>query len=192
MRSPGQHMIIKIRCCFRKCGQEGGGAAIWGQEGPLAGAQGALLPPGPHPPPNALPSGRWAGAVARQTARVPTVPRCCGRGGAREKRGCVLGASRAAGRTHREKARRGGRRDAVRLLSRGRRGESRPSDPCERFCGKGEQKGERGFSSPEAAGGAMPATTKDAVDTGSSDGVPSPLMSKDVSSRSIPGRWPCP
>ena len=85
MRSPGQHMIIKIRCRFRKCGQEGGCRRFRGKEGPLAGAQGALLPPGPHPPPNALFSGRWAGAVARQVARVSRAPRCSGRVGRQEK-----------------------------------------------------------------------------------------------------------
>ena len=55
------------------------------RQGVGGSAQGALLPPGPHPPPNALFSGRWAGAVARQVARVSRAPRCSGRVGRQEK-----------------------------------------------------------------------------------------------------------
>lgn len=63
-----------------------------GRVSPVSGKGGTLgrrargpPSPRPHPPPNALFSGRWAGAVARQVARVSRAPRCSGRVGAAGK-----------------------------------------------------------------------------------------------------------
>lgn len=59
---------------------------VSGEGGTFGRRAGAPPSPRPHPPPNALFSGRWAGAVARQATRVSRVPRCGGRVGAAGKK----------------------------------------------------------------------------------------------------------
>ena len=110
MRSPGQHMIIKIRCRFRKCGQEAGCRRFRGKEGPLAGAQGALLPPGLILPPTHFFQGDGQALWRDRLRASQGAPGAVGEWGRQEKR-CGQGPedSRAVGKRHRERARRKGR-----------------------------------------------------------------------------------
>ena len=110
MRSPGQRMIIKIRCRFRKCGQEGWCRRFRGKEGPLAGAQEPLLPPGPILPPTHFFQGDGQALWRDRLRASQGSPGAVGEWGRQEKR-CGQGPedSRAVGKRHGERARRKGR-----------------------------------------------------------------------------------
>lgn len=159
MRSPGQHISIKIRCRFRKCGQGGRRGWFRGERRPLAGAQGALLPPEPHPPSNAL--FQMDGQVVCAADCAPLmVPRHYGRGPYREKCGVKLGGVPCRGEERRGKEvrKRGGWsavcccRGAGHQRGRGGRSAVRQA-PCAGPWKAGEDMRRRGVLSPETTGG---------------------------------------
>ena len=201
MRSPGQHMSIKIRCRFRKCGQGGGRGWFRGKEGPLAGAQGSPRPPILPPTRFFQEDGR---VVWRGRLRPLMVPRYCGRGAMENMAGCPLLPQGVGSRSPMERGRgEDGRGPLVRRFvpaggaghQRGRGGRSAVRRaPCAGTWKAGEDTRGRGDFPPETAGGGRRAIARhDAVAPGidSAMASPSPLI-KELSSRSIPGRWPCP
>ena len=190
MRSPGQHMIIKIRCCFRKCGQEGGCRRFRGKEGPLAGAQGAFLPPGPHPPQTRF-FQEDGQALWRDRLRASQgSPGAVGEWGRQEKR-CGQGPedSRAVGKRHGERARRKGRAwsAGTLLLACGRASEGGEGTVRLLVCSLRRGGGHEGKG--RFAAGAVPLRRGR---HGQAAVAPSPSCQNGMSSRSIPGRWPCP
>lgn len=173
---------------------------ILGERRPLAGAQGALLPPEPHPPPNALFSDGWAGSVRGRLRASDGPPALWERAIPgkmwRKARWCPM----PRGGTQRERGTKERRMVRCLLLSRG--GPSAGQGREERrqtgsLCGalegwRGhEEKGSFFTGDDRRRPRGLPVMTQVAPGTGSGDDVPFPL-SKDQSSRPIPDRWPCP
>lgn len=205
MRSPGQHMSIKIRCRFRKCGQGGGRGWFRGEGGPLG--RRTRGPPSPRAPPSSPQRAffrrmdGWCGAA---DCAPLMVPRYCGRGAMENMAGCPLLPQDVGSRSPMERGREEDDRcPQVRRFvpacgaghQRGRGGRSAVRRaPCAGTWKAGEDTRGRGDFPPETAGGGRRAIARhDAVAPGidSAMASPSPLI-KELSSRSIPGRWPCP
>lgn len=173
MRSPGQHMSIKIRCRFRKCGQ-GGGRGWFQKDGRVV----------------------WRGRL-----RPLMVPRYCGRGqwkiwrDARYFRG-MQGVGRLWSGDGKRTA------DVPRCAvlfrhavwpSAGQGREALSGFVCGLFEGWRRHEGKGRFSTGDGRRRSQGHARHDAVASGigSAMASPSPLV-KELSSRSIPGRWPCP
>lgn len=167
-----------------------------GRVSPVSGEGGTLGqraggPPSPRPPssPNALFSGRWAGAVARQATRVSRVPGAVGEWGRQEKMRARPEDSRAVGKRHGERARRKGRAwsAGTLLLACGRASEGGGGTVRLLVCSLRRGRGVRGRDvSPPGP------SRYDGGRHGQAAVAPSPSCQNGMSSRSIPGRWPCP
>lgn len=189
MRSPGQHMIIKIRCCFRKCGQEGGCRRFRGKEGPLASAQAGLLPPGPHPPQTRFFQGDGQALWRDRLRASQGSPGAVGEWGRQEKMRARPEDSRAVGKRHGERARRKGRAwsAGTLLLACGRASEGGGGTVRLFVCSLRREESMRGRDvSPPGP------SRHDGGRHGQAAVAPSPSCQNGMSSRSIPGRWPCP
>lgn len=202
MRSPGQHMSIKIRCRFRKCGQGGGRGWLRGKEGPLAGAQGALLPPSPPSSPQRAFFRRMDGWCGAADCAPLMVPRYCGRGAMENMAGCPLLPQDVVGRLWSGDGKRTADvprcavlfRHAGRVISGAGEGGAPSGGLLVRGLGRLEKtRGEGEIFHRRRPEAAPERARHDAVapGIGSAMASPSPLV-KELSSRSIPGRWPCP
>ena len=164
---------------------------VSGEGGTFGRRAGAPPPPRPHPPPNALFSGRWAGAVARQATRVSRVPRCGGRVGAAGKKmrarpgGFPCRGQKTWGEGVKERPT-VIRRHAVFSGMRSRRragGETVRLLVCSLRRGRGVRGRDVSPPGPSRYDGGR---------HGQAAVAPSPSCQNGMSSRSIPGRWPCP
>lgn len=152
----------------------------------------------PHPPPNALFSEGWAGGVARQTARLCWSPGTVGEGMPgkmwRKARWCPM--PWRQGKRH-ERETDGPLfvrcRGAGPSAGQGREERRQTGSLCGALEGWRGHEGKRSFSAGDGRRRprGLPVMTQVAPGTGSGDGVPFP-SGKELSSRSIPGRWPCP
>lgn len=200
MRSPGQHMSIKIRCRFRKCGQGGGRGWFRGKEGPLAGAQGSPRPPILPPTRFFQEDGR---VVWRGRLRPLMVPRYCGRGQWKIWRDArYFRRVQGVGRLWSGDGKRTADvprcavlfRHAGRVISGAGEGGAPSGGLLVRGLGRLEKtRGEGEIFHRRRPEAAPERARHDAVapGIGSAMASPSPLV-KELSSRSIPGRWPCP